>query len=653
MKSRIRSILQPLLYWLGRRSMQSRLVIAYVVIILVPSMLVSNYLFNQINHNFIEDALKQNQFTVELERTQIEKQVEAMELAAQITFSDKSLMDYLKLDKEPSTSELIEWSQDTIANFSLIQFNTPQIIHWRLFTDNPYTKEMWPTVFKEERIQGESWYEEVKALKGEQLWLFQRKDRDIMKRFAIEPTENQPKLSLYREIHEAGRHIGIIGVEMLLKDFSPRMYTGIRDNDSQMILIDNQGNIFLDQGRGLIGQDPKMSGRLEQLYQDMRKADRNYTQFEIEGRNYLMTTTAINRVGANIVNVVSLEGTLDNISKSKRQIIVANFLLIVLLSIITYFMNSIILKNLRRLTEAMKRMRKGEFHHPVPQIQGSGEVGELAHHFHKLIQTINELIAQGIRKQEITKEAELKTLHNQIDSHFLYNTLENIKMMAEIEGQTEISDALTSLGGMMRYNFKWSGEYVRLRDEIRHIQNYIEVMNIRFDEPVRLSLEIPEVYMELELLKMSLQPIVENALKHGWSGEEQGSRELSIRVVESVTVTGVVSEASLAAQERNICITVTDNGRGIAEASLARINAELSVTGWKDRLPGGFDRSERKEHGIGLTNVQERIRMYYGERYGLTVFSEEGQYTQVVMTIPKVLLTGGERENANRVDRGR
>ena len=88
-------------------------------------------------------------------------------------------------------------------------------------------------------------------------------------------------------------------------------------------------------------------------------------------------------------------------------------------------------------------------------------------------------------------------------------------MLAEIENQPVISDALTSLGGMMRYNLRWTSEYVRLKDELGHITNYIAVMNLRFDHAITLNIDVPAEYMNQELLKMSLQPVVENAVKHG------------------------------------------------------------------------------------------------------------------------------------------
>ncbi|MED4958150.1 sensor histidine kinase [Paenibacillus macerans] len=636
MKRWIQSTADHFLYWLGRRSMQSRLVTAYIVIFFIPSIIVSNYLFNQIHQNYIADALKKSQFTIELESIQIQKQIEAMELAAQISISHQDLMDYLTLDREPETSELIDWNMGKFADFGLIQLGTPQIVHWRIFTNNPLIHEIWPTVFRESRISAEPWYPEVNERDGGQLWVLQQTDRDIMKRYTAEPAENQPKISLFQEINSGGAHIGIIGIEMLLKDFAPRVYTGIADDESQMALLDAHGAMYMDRGQSLLGGSGIMRQKVRELLREQPADAALQTQFELEGAEFLLISAPIERIDARLLYVVSLEGVLDNILRSKQQIMAANILLIVLLSTITFLLNSIILKNLRRLTEAMKKMRKGDFHIDVPRIKGGGEVGELAHHFSKLIQTINGLIAQGVRKQAMTKEAELRTLHSQIDSHFLYNTLENIKMMAEIEGQRTISDALTSLGGMMRYNFKWSGEYVKLRDEIRHIENYLEVMNIRFDEPVALITEISDGDLELEVLKMSLQPIVENAVKHAWTGESPGRRELHI---------GAVCE------EDRMQITVTDNGCGIEAAMLARLNAELAAAGLRERLTGTFETGVRSR-GIGLLNVQERVRLFFGAAYGLKVFSEPGRYTRVVMTIPRTLLTGGMGEHANTLDRG-
>ncbi|GIP58395.1 histidine kinase [Paenibacillus sp. FSL W8-0186] len=637
MKQRMISALQPALFWLKRRSMQSRLVTAYIVIILIPSIIISNYFFNEISKTYTRDAVKQSQFMLELEKFHIQKQIEVMDSAAQITRLDQELIDYLTLSEEPGTIELLELSRGTFADFSRIQFNNPSILHWRLFGNNPLIQEIWPIVFQEKRIEKEAWFAEASALGGAEMWVFQDGDRDIMKRYTSEPNVDQPKISLLREINEGGRHVGIISIEMLLKEFSPKTFAGIGDVDYQMMIMDDSGTLFMDQRRSISSDSEAFVKEVQRQFAGLQQSGEETSRFNVDDRSYLITASPVERIGAHLINVISMEEPINHIAQLKKQIIAANIILILVLSIITYFLNSMILKGLRRLTDAMKKVRRGELNTTAPRLEESGEVGELAHHFNKLLQTINELIAQGVRKQAITKEAELRTLYSQIDSHFLYNTLENIKMLAEIENQRTISDVLTSLGGMMRYNFKWTGEYVKLKDEIRHIENYIEIMNIRFDEPVVLSLDIPPYFMELEVLKMSLQPLVENSVKYSWPDGGSQKREIKITVRDW--------------EDSGVVITVADNGVGMDELLVSQINASIVAVGLQERERVGFERSEEKTEGIGLRNVHERILLYYGKPYGLEVFSVQGQYAKVVMRIPKVLLTGRGMDIEKAVDR--
>ncbi|MNW57370.1 putative sensor-like histidine kinase [compost metagenome] len=200
-------------------------------------------------------------------------------------------------------------------------------------------------------------------------------------------------------------------------------------------------------------------------------------------------------------------------------------------------------------------------------------------------------------------------------------------MLAEIEDQRTISDALTWLGGMMRYNFKWSGEYVKLRDEIRHIQNYIEIMNIRFEHPIRLELNIDNAYMEVEVLKMSLQPIVENSVKHAWN---TGAEELTGR-----TIRIDVTEA-----EGDLFILLRDNGLGLTPERLNALHEAIYAREEESQEFSGSGTGGYKAGGIGLRNVHQRLQLFYGEAYGLELQSEPGQWTTVFMTLPKVLLTG-------------
>ncbi|WHY19889.1 histidine kinase [Paenibacillus sp. G2S3] len=626
-RERARATWHSFSYWWGRRSLQSRLIAAYVFIILGPCLLVSVYFYKSINNTYLRDALEKNDYLLQMEKLHIYNQIEAMERAAQMAYSDEDVEEFLANVTEPQLIDLVNFNTNAYVNMTRIQFNNPNIEHLRLYSRSNTVHEIWPIIFREERVSSTPWFQKALQLKGQEYWSFQKSDPDLMQRYLGAPTESLPKVSLLREkSRPADNHIGMVQVDMMLSRFTPKTYTDVRDNQTQMFLVDSEMQLFTRPDHSFLQDNSEMANVIADRYRNFRATGEWDSDYSENGKSFLFINTPLDRIDAYLLNVVSMDGVMGDISRSRNFIIGANIGIIVLLTLIAYIMNAFILKNLRRLTETMKSVRRGEAYSGIT-IRGGGEVGELAHHFSKLMNTINTLVAQAVSKQALSKEAELRTLHNQIDAHFLYNTLENIKMLAEIENQRTISDALTSLGGMMRYNFKWSGEYVKLRDEVRHIENYIEVMNIRFEYPVKLVLHIEPRYLELEVLKMSLQPIVENSVKHAWNGEKENLENPNIHIHISET-------------KGDIFIELRDNGMGLTPERLVALNEAIYA---KDEYCDSSCEPKdvnRRAGGIGLRNVHQRLQIFYGEEYGLVVQSEAGSWTMVRLTLPKVLLTG-------------
>ncbi|WP_256721694.1 cache domain-containing sensor histidine kinase [Paenibacillus odorifer] len=629
-RERARALWHSFSYWWGRRSLQSRLIAAYVFIILGPCLLVSVYFYESINNTYLRDAVEKNNYLLQMEKLHIYNQIEAMERAAQMAYSDTDVEEFLANETEPQLVDLINFNTNAYVNMTRIQFNNPNIEHLRLYSKSNKVHEIWPIIFREERVSSKPWFQKALQLKGQEYWSFQKSDPDLMQRYLEAPAESLPKVSLLREkSRPADNHIGMVQVDMLLSRFTPKTYTDVRDNQTQMFLVDSELQVFTRPDHSFLQDNLKMSDMIVERYKHFRETGAWDSEYSENGRSFLLINTPLERIDAYLLNVVSMEGVMKDISRTRNLIIGANVGFITLLTLIAYVTNAFILKNLRRLTETMKKVRRGEAYSGI-MIRGGGEVGELAHHFSKLMNTINTLVAQAVSKQALSKEAELRTLHNQIDAHFLYNTLENIKMLAEIENQRTISDALTSLGGMMRYNFKWSGEYVKLRDEIRHIENYIEVMNIRFEYPVKLVLHIEPRYLELEVLKMSLQPIVENSVKHAWCGEKENLQDPSIHIHISET-------------EGDIFIELRDNGMGLTPERLHALNEAIYAKDERCESTAELREADRRTGGIGLRNVHQRLQIFYGDEYGLVVQSEAGSWTMVRLTLPKVLLTGDKQ----------
>ncbi|WP_449602120.1 cache domain-containing sensor histidine kinase [Paenibacillus sp. Marseille-Q9583] len=626
-RERARALWHSFSYWWGRRSLQSRLIAAYVFIILGPCLLVSVYFYESINNTYLRDAVEKNDYLLQMEKLHIYNQVEAMERAAQMAYSDADVEDFLANETEPQLVDLINFNTNAYVNMTRIQFNNPNIEHLRLYSRSNKVHEIWPIIFREERVSSKPWFQKALQMKGQEYWSFQKSDPDLMQRYLGSPEENLPKVSLLREkSRPADNYIGMVQVDMMLSRFTPKTYTDVRDNQTQMFLVDSELQLFTRPDHSFLQNNLKMADMIAERYKHFRKTGEWDSEYSENGKSFLLINTPLERIDAYLLNVVSMEGVMKDISRTRNLIIGANVGFITLLTLIAYVTNAFILNNLRRLTETMKRVRRGEAYTGI-MIRGGGEVGELAHHFSKLMNTINTLVAQAVNKQALSKEAELRTLHNQIDAHFLYNTLENIKMLAEIENQRTISDALTSLGGMMRYNFKWSGEYVKLRDEIRHIENYIEVMNIRFEYPVKLMLHIEPRYLELEVLKMSLQPIVENSVKHAWCDEKENLQDPSVHIH--------ISEA-----EGDIFIELRDNGMGLTPERLHALNEAIYAKDERCESTAEQKGTARRTGGIGLRNVHQRLQIFYGDEYGLVVQSEAGSWTMVRLTLPKVLLTG-------------
>ncbi|KHL91633.1 histidine kinase [Paenibacillus sp. IHB B 3415] len=628
MRKRTGALWNSFRYWLGRRSLQSRLVVAYIFIILGPSLLVSFYSYKAINNTYMQDAIEKNDYLLQMEKLHVLNQIEAMERALQMAYSDKITREYLISESDPTLGELIDYNTTSFMNLSQIQFNNPNIEHLYLYSSSKNVYEMWPVIFRESRVSMEPWFQKALELEGlRNLWSFQNSDIDLMKRFSGETEQGQPKVSVLREISiPAGNHIGMVQVDMLLSKFTPKTYTSVQDNESQMILADDELNLFTRTDNSFLENNKGLTAAIKDRLAEFGKTGKWVMDYKENGNSFMLIQAPLEQINASLVTVVSMKGVMMDISRTRNLIIGVNIGFIFLVTAIAYVLNAFILKNLRRLTETMKRVRRGEPYGSI-RVSGGGEVGELAHHFSKLMNTINTLVAQAVHKQALSKEAELRTLHNQIDAHFLYNTLENIKMLAEIENQRTISDALTRLGGMMRYNFKWTGEYVKLKDEIRHIQNYIEVMNIRFEHTIGLELNIDSAYLEVEVLKMSLQPIVENSVKHAWNAD---GIELTDRVV----------RIDITEAEGDIFISLRDNGLGLTPQQLTQLHEAIYAKEEPGADPSGTSSGGYKSGGVGLRNVHQRLQLFYGEAYGLEVQSEAGKWTTVFMSLPKVLLTG-------------
>lgn len=287
-----------------------------------------------------------------------------------------------------------------------------------------------------------------------------------------------------------------------------------------------------------------------------------------------------------------------------RSLQVIAIFMIVIFAVISIFVARGITRPLAKLTGTMRRIQSGETQLRVGPL-GNNEIGELGSTFNQMLDQVETLLVQEYQMKLSLQQAQFDVLQAQINPHFLYNTLETMSSIAQIQGCMPVSSLSESLANIFRYTLDIRA-FSTLEKELIHLKNYIYVMDVRMHNSVRYDFEIDDGLLACRLPRLTLQPLVENAVLHGVRGVKH---EKIIRI-------------RAARDGEALAITVQDNGLGM---DTAQINARLSADA----------RTElEKGRSIGLVNINARIRMTYGDGFGVTVESEPGQGTAVTVRLP-------------------
>jgi two-component system sensor histidine kinase YesM len=257
-----------------------------------------------------------------------------------------------------------------------------------------------------------------------------------------------------------------------------------------------------------------------------------------------------------------------------------------------------------KLMKQMAKVESGNLGIQV-EVRSNDELGRLSHSFNRMVERLKAYIDEAYVAQIKQKQTELNALKSQIRPHFLYNTLEVIRMSAVDKDDHEVADMILSLSNQLKYVIDYGEEKVSIRSELDNIRDYFYIISVRYDQRFEFNCHVaPEVDVNWQILKLSLQPIVENAIQHGLKQRGRGTVGLTVE-----------------RRERDLVITVYDDGVGMSSETLNRLNRTLS----DPEAPG---------KNVGLKNVHERIKSVFGEAYGIVINSREHIGTSILLTFP-------------------
>ena len=371
--------------------------------------------------------------------------------------------------------------------------------------------------------------------------------------------------------------------------------------------IEEKGYIFVLDAEGNIVYHPKqqlMYGGLKTENRDAVMECREDSLIIDEGGDSkLYTMSKSKRTGWTVVGAVYTSELLKNNEQAQMwYLLVASILLLAVIGISSIISREIT-KPIRSLRDSMRKVQNGQFDTHVEVIT-ENEIGSLGRSFNLMTSEIQALMEQNVYEQKQKRKSELKALQAQINPHFLYNTLDSIIWMSEAGENDEVVEMTSALARLLRQSISNDKEEVELEKEIEYVKNYLTIQKMRYKDKLEFFIYVDPRVAHVPIIKLVLQPLVENAIYHGIKYKEtKGNLKIYARPVDG-----------------RVEIVVADDGIGMDEDVMEHIFDE--------------HRKEQKRNGVGVPNVQKRLKLQYGSEYGIRYESVKGAGTKAVITIP-------------------
>lgn len=405
------------------------------------------------------------------------------------------------------------------------------------------------------------------------------------------------------------------------------------------VTLGNGGYVYLISNSGQIIYHPKAqlidSGRVQENHQNAALYRDGTYEERFQGERRYVTVKSVGYTGWKLVGVTPVQGVSFGGMKARLFILFIVLLILFILSVINYYISSKITNPIHKLEESVRQLEEGKLDTSV-YIGGSYEIQHLGRSVAAMASQIQVLMQDIVAEHESKRKSEFDTLQSQINPHFLYNTLDIIVWMVENEKKSEAVKVVTALARFFRISLSKGKSIIPVRDELEHVRNYLMIQQMRFKNKFSYEIQAEEDVLELASLKLMLQPLVENAIYHGMEFMD-GDGEILIQA-------SLLEEAK--EQEQYLCLVIRDNGLGMTKERVESLFTNTS------HVPSG------RGSGIGVRNVNERIKLYFGEYYGLTIESEPDEGTTIRIYLPAVSYSeileresdrqkGGQNETGN------
>lgn len=440
-----------------------------------------------------------------------------------------------------------------------------------------------------------------------------------------------PKLEIFPTMYRDGGNIPLIEAAIPIFDVNNTKISGrlvlqmglteIKNMIGSM-RIGKTGYIFMVSTDGRIVYHPSsnmLSSPIEDTELSWLTLDEPNSLQQWRGEEYLVSYSISNLTGWKTIALVPLKEMATGLAIAQISAIVVMALLILLIIIAVPIAANRITRPMMQLKKAMEKLQTGDLSVRAPVTPGRDEIQLLSVSFNRMAERLNELVntlysmeLKEVQMQLLQKEATIQALQNQINPHLLYNTLDIIKSIAFLEGVPRIEKMAENLASLYRFTARLEPKEISLEEELEKLKKYLEIIHIRFTKHFESKVYVDEKYLLTPIIKLSLQPIVENAVKYAVE-----PRNGKAAVLVSAYPDG-----------NDLIIEIADNGVGMDETILRNLKQQLAT------ITNQIEQGMKSYESLGLTNVHHRLVLYYGKGYGIDIHSFPKQGTVVSVRIP-------------------
>ena len=518
---------------------------------------------------------------------------------SEFPYLDSEIMDILRKDYQGISEErkMIEQIQDVNAInpkiYKHIYYMHNQIDGVFLYPENmdyfAYRCNHTMIGNYQYNIREESWYDTVRNGNGRPYIIGVHTENAASASWKV--------LSVARSILDPsnGKYLGMIVIDCAVESFAD-LWDSSPYSESIIAVADKNGNFILPQNLEYT------EGLVEEL-QNFSEEGENLNTLRFDNQTWYVAVTKLNYIEGYVYQLVPITDALKNVAYVFLAVLAAVIFIGALLIFISAKISNTITQPINRLIVQMETVESGNLS-LQPEVY-HGEMQVLAEKFDHMVSQVHMMFEEVKETEKEKREMEMLALQAQINPHFLYNTLNSILWLSELQGADKVTQMLDSLIKVLQYTVDNTKEFVRVRDEVAFINNYIRILNFRYFERFSFIFDIKEDTLEYEMPRFILQPLVENAVLHGFDNNDLNATvKLSIHL-----------------QDGELFLCVSDDGRGMPEEKIREILHTDSS-------------SKKSLNKIGLYNVNQRICLTYGEEYAIHIDSKVGCFTKVTVRIP-------------------